>query len=344
MTLYAALGDSFSAGTGTRAATDDCYRSPYSFPELLSSANDLRLDFLACSGVTARQVIDDQLPLLTDTTELVTVTAGGNDVGYPEVLTDCAMPGWIANCEASIARARGILTGELPVRLDTLYTGIRQRAPHARVVVAGYPRLFNGGDCSLATFFSTGEMAALNAGTDDLNALIRDRAEAQGVTYVDVQDRFTGHATCDDVEFINGLSWPIGESYHPNRLGQQAYAEAVAPLLGLLAPTPAVAVSTEGVRTLRPEHADPMPSTIQRHEARVEFLRSLELDSPENLAQAQACGVPADRVRAAVAQLHSEDLDTAHEAVHALHALHREFERRRDPAQGCGGPPAPPAP
>ena len=41
-----------------------------------------------------------------------------------------------------------------------------------------------------------------------------------GFAFVDVRSAFTGHAVCDDVEWINGLSNPIRESYHPNTTGQ----------------------------------------------------------------------------------------------------------------------------
>jgi hypothetical protein len=31
---------------------------------------------------------------------------------------------------------------------------------------------------------------------------------------------FVGHAVCDNPEWINGLSNPVGESYHPKTTGQ----------------------------------------------------------------------------------------------------------------------------
>ena len=44
--------------------------------------------------------------------------------------------------------------------------------------------------------------------------------------------RSSGHAVCDDPEWINGLSWPIVESYHPNIDGQaQGYTPTVSPVL-----------------------------------------------------------------------------------------------------------------
>ena len=61
--------------------------------------------------------------------------------------------------------------------------------------MTGYPRLFNGSDCNPLTFFTAAEMAAINAGTDELNAVIRARAGAAGFRYVDVRPAFVGHAS-----------------------------------------------------------------------------------------------------------------------------------------------------
>jgi hypothetical protein len=60
-----------------------------------------------------------------------------------------------------------------------------------------------------------------------LSEAIEGRATSYGFAYVDPRQAFTGHAVCDDVEWINGLSFPIRESYHPNRAGQIGYADLV---------------------------------------------------------------------------------------------------------------------
>jgi hypothetical protein len=106
------------------------------------------------------------------------------------------------------------------------------------VAVVGYPRLFNGEECNLIARISPGEQAELNAAADLLAVTIRDRAAAHGFGFVDARGPFTGHAVCDDVEWINGTSNPIGESYHPNRSGHAGYAALVDPALRT-APAPA---------------------------------------------------------------------------------------------------------
>jgi len=60
-----------------------------------------------------------------------------------------------------------------------------------------------------------------------MDSTLSGRASAHGFAFVNPESAFIGHAVCDDVEWINGLSSPIMESYHPNRSGQTGYANLV---------------------------------------------------------------------------------------------------------------------
>ena len=139
--------------------------------------------------------------------------------------------GW-SNCDGAINTAQAFINNTLPGRLNTLYASIKSRAPSAVVVVAGYPRIFKGEDCNAATLFSPSEETRLNQTADLLNAKLSAAAAAKGFGFANPTSRFIGHAVCDDVEWINGLSNPISESYHPNRSGQSSgYKPLVSPLL-----------------------------------------------------------------------------------------------------------------
>jgi lysophospholipase L1-like esterase len=197
---YVALGDSYSSGVGTRSYIDDgtsCQRSALSFA-----------------------------------TRYVTVSVGGNDAGFAGVLTECAQPGWMSNCDGAINTAQAYINNTLPAALATLYSSIRTKAPSARVVVVGYPRVFNGEDCNAATFFSPAEETRLNQTADLLNGKLSVAASARGFGFANPTSRFVGHAVCDSPEWLNGLSNPIGESYHPNQLGHASgYVPVVSALL-----------------------------------------------------------------------------------------------------------------
>jgi lysophospholipase L1-like esterase len=232
---YVALGDSYSSGVGTRSYVDDgtsCKRSNYAFPRLVANARGYTLDFRACSGATVATVTNTQLSALTSTTEYVTISVGGNDAGFADVLTECAQPGWMSDCSGAIATARNYINNTLPGRLSTLYSSIRSKAPNAVVVVVGYPRVFMGEDCNAGTWFSPSEQTSLNSTADLLNSKVSAAASARGFAWANPTTRFTGHAVCDPTEWINGLSSPIDESYHPNRLGHSSgYTPLVSPLL-----------------------------------------------------------------------------------------------------------------
>lgn len=233
---YTALGDSYSSGVGTRTYYSDsgsCYRSPKAYPVLVAQSISAPLTFAACSGARVPDVLN-QLGSLTASTALVTVSVGGNDAGFANVITRCALP-WPWTCTADIDNANTFIRNTLPGLLDNLYTRIRERAPNARVVVVGYPRLFNGEECNALARISPGEQAALNRTADLLATTTAGRAAAHGFGFVDVRSAFTGHAVCDDAEWINGLSDPVLESYHPKAVGHSSgYAPLVRGALGAL--------------------------------------------------------------------------------------------------------------
>jgi hypothetical protein len=226
---YTALGDSYSSGEGTRAYYPDgtsCHRSPHAYPALDAGRLGASLTFAACSGATTAAVLSGQLGNLSAATAYVTVSVGGDDAGFTHVIERCALP-WPITCWGAIDAANALIAGTLPARLDRLYSRIRVLAPHAKVVVAGYPRLFNGQQCNALARISQGEQSALNHSADLLATTTGARAAAHGFAYVDARPTFTGHAICDPVEWVNGLSDPITESYHPNRDGQLGYASIV---------------------------------------------------------------------------------------------------------------------
>ncbi|MGW0433618.1 SGNH/GDSL hydrolase family protein [Micromonospora sp. NPDC003197] len=226
---YTALGDSYSSGTGTREYypdSGDCLRSAHAYPVLVANRSGATLTFAACSGAKVADILNGQLASLTSETDQVTVSAGGNDVGWSSVITECAKP-WPYTCWGKIDNAENQIRNTLPGQLDQLYARIRDLAPTARVVVVGYPRMFNGEECNVIARISPGEQAELNSAADLLATTLQARAAAHGFGFVDARGPFTGHAVCDDVEWLNGTSLPIRESYHPNRAGQAGYANLV---------------------------------------------------------------------------------------------------------------------
>ncbi|WP_329069790.1 SGNH/GDSL hydrolase family protein [Streptomyces sp. NBC_01429] len=220
---YVALGDSYSSGVGSGSydsASGDCKRTPKAYPALWAAAHSpATFAFTACAGARTGDVTAGQLTPLSSATDLVSITIGGNDAGFSDVMTTCVLNSQ-ATCLSRIATARAYVDSTLPGNLDSVYTAIKAKAPSARVVVLGYPRFYKLGGSCLAGLSET-VRAAINGASDYLNAATAKRAADHGFTFVDVVGAFTGHEICSSSAWLHSLNvLNIGESYHPTAAGQ----------------------------------------------------------------------------------------------------------------------------
>ncbi|WP_137990283.1 SGNH/GDSL hydrolase family protein [Streptomyces vilmorinianum] len=220
---YVALGDSYSSGVGAGSydsASGDCKRSTKAFPVLWKNANSpSSFAFTACSGARTGDVTSSQLGPLSTATDLVSLTVGGNDAGFADVMTTCVLQSE-ATCINRVNQAKAYVDSTLPGKLDAVYSAIRAKAPNARVVVLGYPRFYKlGGSCIAG--LSENERRAINDGADHLNAATAKRAADHGYTFASVVPAFTGHEICSGSSWLHSVNWlNIGESYHPTAAGQ----------------------------------------------------------------------------------------------------------------------------
>jgi hypothetical protein len=174
---------------------------------------------VACSGAETTDVIANQVSALSADTALVTISIGGNDAGFSDVMTDCTL-GSDDDCVESNRKAQVYARDELPGRLDAVYSEIDTRASSAEVVVLGYPHIYAlNGDCSAG--MSETKRAAINQSSDVLAETIADRAAAFGFTFVDGRATFATHEICGSAaQWLHSFTFPIDESYHPNVAGQ----------------------------------------------------------------------------------------------------------------------------
>ena len=218
---YVALGDSYASGLGAGDYGDsgDCKRSANAAPVLWANSHSPgAFEFAACSGAVTDDVLNGQLAAVTPDTELVSIAIGGNDAGFADVMTDCNL-GSDDSCVARNQEAQDFARSELPARLDSVYTEISSRAPSARVVVLGYPHIYQlEGDCNVG--LSETKRAAINGSADVLADVISAQAGAYGFTFVDGRSAFAGHEICSSGDWwLNSVTFPIDESYHPNAAG-----------------------------------------------------------------------------------------------------------------------------
>ncbi|MER5895082.1 SGNH/GDSL hydrolase family protein [Streptomyces sp. NPDC001876] len=219
---YVALGDSYSSGVGAGSYTSEsggCMRSTNAYPSLWAAANaPSSFKFVACSGATTGSVSSGQLSALSSSTTLVSVTAGGNDVGFADVMQTCVLQSE-ATCVSRVNTAVSQMENSLPGSLNSLYGNIRSRAPQAHVVVLGYPRFYKLSGSCIAGLTET-ERGAINNASNVLNGVLAKRAADAGFTFSSVVDEFTGHELCSGDAWIHSVSLPISNSYHPKAIGQ----------------------------------------------------------------------------------------------------------------------------
>ena len=226
---YVALGDSYSSGVGTRVYYNDgtsCSRSPDAYGPLIAAARGYSLNFQACSGAKTTDVNSSQLGPLNASTNLVTITIGGNDAGFSNVIVNCAV--YYFTCGSAISSANSFIQNQLPGLLNTTYGLIRSHAPNAHVVVLGYPHLFttSGQTCGFNTLTSGNEQK-LNTTADLLDGVISTAAHGHSFTYVDPRNAFLPHEVCSNSEWLNGESNPLSESYHPNISGYKEFTSLI---------------------------------------------------------------------------------------------------------------------
>lgn len=222
---YVALGDSYSSGVGAPPSDLDsaCQRSSRSYPSLWAAAHHpTSFAFAACSGAKTADVLNAQIAALQDGTDLVTITIGGNDVGFGPVLQTCTAAKSDRTCTAAVDAAEAFERFVLPRRLARTYAAIRRAAPHAQVIVLGYPRLFDlAPSCADPNAPNLTRRTKLNHGADVLNNVIQDTVSQQsGFSFADMRGRFADHGVCSADPWINGPSVPTSVGpYHPNPAG-----------------------------------------------------------------------------------------------------------------------------
>ncbi|PXW34133.1 UNVERIFIED_CONTAM: lysophospholipase L1-like esterase [Williamsia faeni] len=227
--VYDALGDSYASGYGV-PPYGPCGRSASAYAVQLDGRQQIALDdFVACAGATTVSLVTGgQLTALDADTDLVTLTIGGNDIGWSSAVTAC-LGGTDVQCTGATELVRARITNQLPGLLTTVYAQVAAAAPNAHVVVTGYPRLFSP---KFGAFLgaSSKEQGALNDGADLLNSTIKDAADAAGFQFVDVASRFDGHGVNAPAAWILGPFDPA--PFHPNINGYKAYTAAINSALG----------------------------------------------------------------------------------------------------------------
>jgi lysophospholipase L1-like esterase len=210
---YVALGDSYGAGVGAAPYTDPtCDLSRRGYPVIADNLRNVELTAnAACSGWKTFQVRDAALLKVTGDTDIVTVTAGGNDLDSIAVLNACVPAPQSVEC---LTAQGAVVTklGSLGTGLTKIVAAIKSKSPTAKVVFTGYPLLFDPSH----PFAGVANPLAVA-----LNQVIANVAVGTESTYVDVATAFTGHGIGSADPWINyNPANPLdGANFHPNGEG-----------------------------------------------------------------------------------------------------------------------------
>jgi hypothetical protein len=166
-------------------------------------------------------VLSGQVQALSARTTLVSLTVGGNDAGFSHVMRACVLQFWDSACRSAVSAADTFIARTLPGRLDATLQAIRARAPAAKVVLVGYPDLYDLSQSPGCLGLGTAKRAALDQGADALDRAMSAAAARNGAVYADVRDEFAGHEICDSSQWLYAVTFPLGDSYHPTTAGQE---------------------------------------------------------------------------------------------------------------------------
>lgn len=215
----AVLGDSYSAGNGTLSGlhgsypADGSHQSPLNYANVLTkklnaaaTGTTYQLTMKAWSGATIMGTEDDKHPIidqaasLNPDTSLVLMTAGGNDLGFTDVIAKCLALAQLngGDCEDRLDEAIDHIP-EVMTRTSTLLSQIQDRLAdpaHSQVILVGYPYLVPAGeDIPKRDIPSTKLRAAEDRFSAQQHNLVTqwNTTHSLQVSYWNTAPSFTGH-------------------------------------------------------------------------------------------------------------------------------------------------------
>lgn len=212
------IGDSYAAGLGSGKRVDFlCSRYNTAYPNIVYDSlrvydpNRTHQSF-ACSGANSNEILAKQVPALYDNLHLITISAGGNDIGLTTILSNCIYQFYMAEEDAC---RKAIKEAQEKISNDTqLYQNITKlidaskpylNSTHGLIYVTGYARFFGTEDniCDSVTwavwrdverskqYLKLEMRKALNDMVLSVNAVLRRAVEVAGpnVRFIDYDTR-----------------------------------------------------------------------------------------------------------------------------------------------------------
>lgn len=223
--IYVALGDSFASGqgsglfaedtsvyaAGTGASGNECYRASSAYPELVAHSKNYTLINATCGGATTADVLNPlvrttgqgnvvpipaQIDSVPANANVVSLTIGGNDAQFVPFVS-CVVNNLNPSppCTESSAATQATLAAlsSLQSQVLTVINAVKAKAPGAKVIVTGYPRvvtesanLLDSRSNGCFPWLTGGEGQLSNVINRGVNTAVQGAAAAAGATYVDI--------------------------------------------------------------------------------------------------------------------------------------------------------------
>lgn len=247
-TAYVAMGSSFAAGPGVTTSADTpptrCARSVDNYAHILARRLNLTLQDVSCSGATTDHIlgpwkdVPPQIDALAADTRLVTITIGGNDVGFIGTLGS-------ASCRSFPSPPLGTPGGKCPdppsiseaswtkvaTAMRRIVAVVREKSPAARIVFVDYVQVLPSAATCPAVPLTAAQATASRATAQRLAALTAQVAAESQSELFKASELSKGHDACSTAPWVSGFPRPGGPGfipYHPNARGMVALAEALA--------------------------------------------------------------------------------------------------------------------
>lgn len=245
---YVALGSSMAAGPGIKPRAPGspfaAGRSARNYPHLAAERLGLELTDVTYSGATTANILREsqhgappQVDTLDGAEVLVTVTIGGNDVGYVPLLFAATLPRVLRRIPALGDKLRELLDpaardaalNEVGAALREVGQAVRTRSPRARVMFVDYLTLLPPSGTPAPPL--PDDVAELGRHVAQrLASVTAEAAQATGCEVVPAAEVSRDHHAWSAEPWTIGsgslLPWRP-KPFHPNAAGMQAVADLV---------------------------------------------------------------------------------------------------------------------
>ena len=247
---YVAVGDSYTAGPlipNQSTSPLGCLRSDKNYARVARpSIKAAKFIDVSCSGATTADLFATQnvtpgpnvaqLHSVTANTKVLTIGIGGNDIGFSGIVQNCAELNPLASgCKGDyVTGGRDLLAEKIAAtapKIDKVLVEAKKRAPAAAIFVVGYPTILpeTGTGCWPTVPILPNDVVYLRGVAKQLNAMMKARAVANGVRYIDIATSSIGHDMCAGDQWVEAIvpehsAAPV----HPNASGMANSGRVVA--------------------------------------------------------------------------------------------------------------------